>query len=150
MQESGCPHLLLRGPRKGKPCKKKLFKNTNWCRNHKHKEIINKEIINKEEKNRCTLCEAQLSFPKVETACGCCYHFTCYTLIQNMNDCINEDCIKKKVVEEDCEEECAICLEKLNGRKTKTKCNHIFHTECLKEWNQMGEYNDCPICRTKL
>lgn len=44
--------------------------------------------------------------------------------------------------------ECPICLEPLiNERTSKTKCNHIFHKECLKK---IMHTNKCPICRTAL
>ena len=48
---------------------------------------------------------------------------------------------------------CVICLnrfevgEELSWSQT-LKCNHIFHTECVKPWFQ--KHNDCPCCRTKL
>jgi membrane-anchored protein YejM (alkaline phosphatase superfamily) len=45
---------------------------------------------------------------------------------------------------------CSICIidfEK-DDMISITSCNHIFHTDCIKEW---GKYKtDCPICRVKL
>ena len=48
------------------------------------------------------------------------------------------------------EEECSICLEKLN--KTicyKIECKHSFHTHCLIEW-VFGDKKSCPLCRVDL
>jgi hypothetical protein len=45
---------------------------------------------------------------------------------------------------------CGICAEPLNNKfKTKLKCNHEFHYECLqnsfkKDWLKM-----CPYCRSE-
>ena len=45
--------------------------------------------------------------------------------------------------------ECTICLLDYNEEtKTETKCNHIFHQECLDKWLQTNY--TCPLCRTEL
>jgi len=42
--------------------------------------------------------------------------------------------------------ECTICLlEYTDETKTNTKCNHMFHIECLDRWLQAN--NTCPLCR---
>ena len=46
--------------------------------------------------------------------------------------------------------QCSICMitYDVEDMISITKCNHIFHTDCIKEW---GRYKtDCPICREKL
>ena len=46
--------------------------------------------------------------------------------------------------------ECCICYEEFikESMISITNCNHIFHTDCIKEW---GRYKtECPICREKL
>ncbi len=44
--------------------------------------------------------------------------------------------------------ECAICREEYSARCHKTKCDHIFHTECLNKWLKAGE--NCPLCRADI
>ena len=41
---------------------------------------------------------------------------------------------------------CSICLENVYQHKYKTKCNHIFHKDCLDKWDK----NTCPNCRANL
>ena len=46
--------------------------------------------------------------------------------------------------------QCSICMVAYENEEyiSITKCNHIFHTECIKEW---GKYKqECPICRVKI
>mmetsp|Transcript_57768 Transcript_57768/g.79322 ORF Transcript_57768/g.79322 Transcript_57768/m.79322 type:complete len:91 (+) Transcript_57768:135-407(+) len=45
---------------------------------------------------------------------------------------------------------CAICLEEYdsNSQVTQLNCNHVFHTECIKEWAKTN--NICPYCRTVI
>jgi hypothetical protein len=40
--------------------------------------------------------------------------------------------------------ECSICLER--GTNIKTKCNHYYHRDCLKQIIKPS----CPMCRQKL
>lgn len=44
-------------------------------------------------------------------------------------------------------EKCSICLEKQTD--CKTKCGHVFHIECLKEWIR-NDSKDCPYCRQQI
>ena len=43
---------------------------------------------------------------------------------------------------------CSICLDDININDDKyiTKCNHIYHNNCLNRWNK----NTCPNCRAIL
>lgn len=45
---------------------------------------------------------------------------------------------------------CSICLDDFSatGEIRKTKCDHYFHTSCLKGWLKMGR--TCPLCRSDL
>ena len=46
---------------------------------------------------------------------------------------------------------CIICLTDFEEQHQVSKtnnCHHLFHTECLEEWNKYK--GDCPICRTSL
>lgn len=64
-----------------------------------------------------------------------------------MNDNI-EPTSKRFKIDEDIKE-CSICIEKILDNDTHiTKCNHIFHTECINKWFESN--NNCPYCRTEL
>ncbi len=47
--------------------------------------------------------------------------------------------------------ECPICLNptfKTRSSK-KLKCNHVFHVNCLNEWQETGA-KTCPLCRANI
>ena len=47
------------------------------------------------------------------------------------------------------ENECPICLEKINYKSSdKLECGHLFHKCCLDKWF-MNSYT-CPICRHEV
>ena len=46
-------------------------------------------------------------------------------------------------------EECSFCLEAL-GDDTILRCNHKFHTDCMREWLVMAPAPTCPLCRDPL
>jgi hypothetical protein len=45
---------------------------------------------------------------------------------------------------------CSICLTVFENEcdVSLTKCKHVFHTDCIKEWSRYKK--DCPICRKDL
>ena len=48
------------------------------------------------------------------------------------------------------ENTCSVCLVEYdeNSIVSSTKCNHLFHHDCIKEWSY---YKDtCPVCREQL
>lgn len=45
------------------------------------------------------------------------------------------------------DEDCPICLEKLDGKIGHLECTHYFHEECLNQWIKKSNNKDCPICR---
>jgi hypothetical protein len=47
------------------------------------------------------------------------------------------------------EQECAICLEKINYYDLKVQkcCNKNFHIKCIHEW--LKNKNTCPLCRSE-
>jgi len=45
-------------------------------------------------------------------------------------------------------DECSICLSKVNKPKCKTVCGHIFHITCIKEWLKSNV--TCPLCRNPI
>lgn len=48
------------------------------------------------------------------------------------------------------DEPCSVCLNDIwvNDNPMVTKCGHVFHHNCLQEWNLIN--NSCPICRKEL
>ena len=52
------------------------------------------------------------------------------------------------------DEECSICLEKLENEIAHLTCNHFFHYRCIGEWinnnikNKKKTY--CPICNQEF
>ena len=58
---------------------------------------------------------------------------------------------KSKVTKDiiDKNENCIICLEKLDGEIHITKCGHVFHYECIEKSININGL-DCPICRRNL
>lgn len=44
--------------------------------------------------------------------------------------------------------ECSICLNEFKDKEIiiKTKCTHLFHHDCMKQWLKMK--TSCPFCRT--
>lgn len=56
-------------------------------------------------------------------------------------------------LEEDIKEknkDCSICISDFadDSMVSITNCNHVFHTDCIKEWYKYK--TDCPICREKI
>jgi len=59
---------------------------------------------------------------------------------------------KKQVNVKVCKDDCAICLEPLDGKPSKggfgqLECSHCFHVDCLFNWYDKGK-TACPLCRT--
>ena len=45
--------------------------------------------------------------------------------------------------------ECPICCDLITSRNfIKTKCEHIFHRECLETW--LDKSSTCPCCRNNV
>jgi hypothetical protein len=57
---------------------------------------------------------------------------------------------ENEVAEEEEDDNCAICFNKLNGHDTYTipECKHKFHTNCIMTWFRMG-HSKCPLCNDK-
>ena len=53
----------------------------------------------------------------------------------------------KPIKNQDFEEDCAICPDKLNNGEEimYLPCAHVFHKKCIKEWFKRS--NTCPCCR---
>ncbi len=62
--------------------------------------------------------------------------------LEEQSDNDNDDSNKK---------ECAICLNNIEKNKFKTRCNHYFHKECLKDWCKISSGPcKCPLCRAPI
>ena len=42
---------------------------------------------------------------------------------------------------------CPICIEKMEGDKVQLPCGHQFHKNCIDQWMQSNE--TCPYCRAE-
>lgn len=45
---------------------------------------------------------------------------------------------------------CAVCLEKVRGKKKvmRLPCSHKYHSDCVLPW--LAAHPDCPCCRTAV
>lgn len=110
---------------------------------------------NKEE-NYCLLCENYVVKPSVELRCNHKYHLNCF-IIDNSNGKnqieLKEKCNKcdKKIIYEQEEYDCSICLEKIVDHKilSNLPCEHKFHLHCIEQWKVMNK-NTCPLCRKEF
>lgn len=64
---------------------------------------------------------------------------------------LNYDQVKEKLPNLDINEQCSICLDKLDKDTDKSSyiilpCEHVFHDGCIKEWVKDYDYH-CPICK---
>ena len=61
-----------------------------------------------------------------------------------------QDIIKK--VNHNIDEDCVICLEKMNNIENnpicQLNCKHYFHKKCITNWINHKQY--CPICRINI
>lgn len=44
------------------------------------------------------------------------------------------------------DEQCSICLSKLEGACKTLPCGHVFHRRCILQWKRTGHHT-CPYCR---
>jgi hypothetical protein len=44
------------------------------------------------------------------------------------------------------DEQCSICLNKLEGACKTLPCGHVFHRRCILQWKRTGHHT-CPYCR---
>lgn len=60
--------------------------------------------------------------------------------------------IVKPIIPSNLDDKCPICYESFRGKNNViTKCNHIFHNDCLFKWLTQKCYQpNCPICRTSF
>ena len=63
---------------------------------------------------------------------------------------LNKQKITEKIKTKYKNEKCSICLEEYNGDISVSKCNHIFHYNCISSYIENTGKKDCPICRCNL
>ena len=80
--------------------------------------------------------------------------------VENVSPCVilERNRIKFTIIEKENSDEymgdcCSICLFDYNDVEqqqeiVKTKCNHIFHLNCLSNW--VNQSKTCPICRNEM
>lgn len=61
---------------------------------------------------------------------------------------------------DECDEDCAICLEREGREWVKLECKHYFHKKCLVEYLRLvnleseprsrREQKRCPLCRSPI
>ena len=57
--------------------------------------------------------------------------------------------LKEKLIKNDDNDICSICLEDLNGEKCVIlSCEHIYHKDCIKKW--LKKNDSCPNCRINI
>ncbi len=68
------------------------------------------------------------------------------------HNCLLKNKLKERLLQEDLNEECSICLEDLfkNCKIIILDCNHTYHSECIKEWLLRDKDNGCPLCRNNI
>ena len=44
--------------------------------------------------------------------------------------------------------DCAVCFEPLTSQILALPCAHIFHEECVEQWNR--KQGTCPLCRARF
>ena len=48
----------------------------------------------------------------------------------------------------DDENDCCICLQKLENNILQLDCSHLFHEKCINKW--IKNNNNCPMCRKNI
>lgn len=73
----------------------------------------------------------------------------CSTLFHK---CILKKKLKESLLQDNLNEECSICLDYLSkdNKIIKLECDHIYHSECIKEWLLRDKDNNCPLCRNNI
>lgn len=63
--------------------------------------------------------------------------------------CLLKNKLKERLLSEDLDEECSICLEYLSkdNKIITLECDHIYHSQCIKKWLLKDKENSCPLCR---
>ena len=93
--------------------------------------------------------------------CFCCafksIYIKCDNYITNRRNRIKTPRLNYiKMDDEDSLDNCVICLENIDSKSVKLKCNHIFHKKCIKKWIEETRNTDnnfdmnCPLCKTDI
>jgi len=68
------------------------------------------------------------------------------TKILELIDILNDSVITINPLVE--EEECPICINKLDSKIVRLTCGHTYHYHCIYEWFRKSA--TCPLCRTSF
>lgn len=71
--------------------------------------------------------------------------------LEKTNDAMDLESYKyNTIVRDDKDKGCCVCLVEFedDSNVSVIECNHIFHTECIKEWTSYKK--SCPVCRKNL
>jgi len=82
-RDAKCPHILLRGPRKGEQCGVGCCSTVGWCAKHRASPSSTSET--------CSICLEDVIFPgtkSVKTECGHVFHAECLGKVRG-NNCPN-------------------------------------------------------------
>jgi len=73
------------------------------------------------------------------------------TLSESDFDKFKKETINENNLQDYTQKECNICMDEYTTgiNVTHLKCNHIFHTDCIKNW-LCNEKVTCPVCRTDM
>lgn len=134
-----CNHILTRGKNKGRNCKIN-GKYNGFCK--RHMQVVVEPVVVHAVQVNNDCCQFYLKKQKRTCKFKGKYNGYCKRHMPKEEE-------KKECCEESCLEECSICLCDIENKKetSVTKCNHIFHKGCIKEWCK--ENNTCPICRRR-
>jgi hypothetical protein len=95
--------------------------------------------------------EKNIVLPLIDTVIQQCkkYKYEC-----KLNDIIESSISYENHCSDECNEcKCLFCLTNMNQSEVyKTKCNHIFHKECMDKWLSQSKNNtvNCILCRQSL
>ena len=110
-----------------------------------------KEEVEVEDRKNCQMCFSEINehISSVNLSCSHSFHLRCFFII-NSNELgfvnPNETCPTcKHNTESEMEKDCSICLDACLENIKKLPCGHIFHKNCIKDWDWRND--GCPNCR---
>ena len=92
--------------------------------------------------------------------CTCYYYIKCRYYYQNKSEQITLNTTPRFNYTKldngiNIDDNCSICLEKINKKSIKLNCNHIFHKKCITLWIKETNNNPdleitCPLCKINI
>lgn len=94
---------------------------------------------------RCNLFSLRILFLNIITLTMYEYSYFIFNLINKTLYNVNESDFKYDTTS------CTICLDDFNKRECKNlrrfKCFHIYHTQCIENYQKVSNNMSCPLCR---